>query len=59
MGSGGMDYLDIIRDGGCWSWVGKRGGRQELSLEGTCAWYVGIPIHEFMHAIGTRKILYF
>ena len=52
------DYIHLISDsGGCWSKVGKRGGKQELSLKarsdgGACLYRVGTPIHEFMHAIG-------
>ena len=52
--NGEADYIDIVRDDGCWSWVGKQGGRQELSLDSGCAWSVGTPVHEFMHAIGTN-----
>ena len=46
------DYVAIIRDWGCYSQLGKKGGRQTLSLKKGCAGNVGIPIHEFMHAIG-------
>ena len=47
----------MISDSGCWSQVGKTGGKQELSLKarsdgGWCAYSVGTPIHELMHAIG-------
>ena len=51
------DYISIHRGVGCTSWVGKQGGKQLLSLargSGTysCASNVGVPMHEFMHAIG-------
>ena len=51
------DYIHIISDSGCWSNVGKVGGKQSISLKaysdgGGCASQVGTPIHEFMHAIG-------
>ena len=56
------DYLHIIhvhpnpKKRGCWSYLGKLGGKQELSLgrktRSGCADKIGTPIHEFMHAIG-------
>ncbi|XP_019623419.1 PREDICTED: dorsal-ventral patterning tolloid-like protein 1 [Branchiostoma belcheri] len=46
-----VDYLDIHKGSGCWSYVGVQGGRQELSLGNGCV-YHGIAIHEFMHAAG-------
>ena len=30
------DWVDIIKDGGCWSRVGRQGGRQEISLSKIC-----------------------
>ena len=52
----------MIDGSGCWSYVGKQGGKQKLSLlagqmhggnvYGGCATQVGTPIHELMHAIG-------
>lgn len=45
------DYLFIVPLEGCYSYVGKIGGRQTLSLAGDCiADY--IIWHEIMHAIG-------
>ena len=44
------DYLSVFRGDGCWSHVGMRGGRQELSLGLGCS--VGSTIHELMHAAG-------
>jgi len=46
------DYVAIYRGSGCHSKLGKQGGRQSLSLDKGCAYNVGTPIHEFMHAIG-------
>jgi len=52
------DYIEIINGGGCWSSLGRSGGKQELSLlypgnpyDGTCI-LSGFPAHEFMHALG-------
>ena len=49
------DYIAIVRDvngWGCFSRLGKSGGRQTLTLNKGCAMFVGIPLHELMHAIG-------
>ena len=48
------DYIQIVRRGNCQSKVGKIGGRQDISLGDGCASNVGIPIHEFMHALGKK-----
>ena len=45
------DYIEVIKSDGCWSHVGRRGGRQELSIGNGCA-YARTVAHEFMHAIG-------
>lgn len=55
------DYLLIWpmkSPSGCWSYVGKRGGQQIVSLQAPderskrCLGTVGKPIHEFLHALG-------
>jgi len=46
------DYIQIISDGGCWSYVGKTGGPQQLSLDRDGCVYDYIVIHELMHAVG-------
>ena len=46
------DYIDITKGRGCYSHIGRIGGRQVLSLGDGCARNVGTPLHEFMHAIG-------
>jgi hypothetical protein len=45
------DYLRVVADGGCWSWVGRVGGEQKLSLGAGCE-TMGIAAHEIGHAIG-------
>ncbi|WP_433247210.1 M12 family metallopeptidase [Streptosporangium sp. CA-135522] len=45
------DYLHIFPGGGCYSFLGRRGGRQNVSLGAGCE-YKGIAMHELMHALG-------
>jgi len=45
------DYVSIVRAGGCWSYVGKIGGKQKVSLARGCVYHATI-IHEFLHAAG-------
>ncbi|XP_071504135.1 blastula protease 10-like [Diadema antillarum] len=45
-------YLNFIRDGGCWSYVGRVfSSSQDVSIGNGCA-YLGIVAHEIGHAIG-------
>ncbi|XP_011692983.1 PREDICTED: zinc metalloproteinase nas-4-like [Wasmannia auropunctata] len=48
------DYLDIRSDNtGCWSWIGRRGGKQQVNLQAPgCVNAIGTPVHELLHAIG-------
>ncbi|KAK0397760.1 hypothetical protein QR680_002256 [Steinernema hermaphroditum] len=46
-----IDYISILPDRGCYSMVGRTGGRQTLSLGNGCI-QKGIIIHEMMHAVG-------
>lgn len=48
------DYVVITNKGsGCWSSVGRMGGRQEVNLESPkCFSNYGTTIHELMHALG-------
>ncbi|GMR50182.1 hypothetical protein PMAYCL1PPCAC_20377, partial [Pristionchus mayeri] len=45
------DFLYIGKIDGCYSDVGKAGGRQELSLDDGCLQYDTV-IHELMHSVG-------
>ncbi|GFY68877.1 high choriolytic enzyme 2 [Trichonephila inaurata madagascariensis] len=45
------DYIRIFSGNGCWSAVGRSGGRQDLSLGKGCG-YIGLVIHQLGHAIG-------
>lgn len=51
------DYISVIGDStGCWSYVGRQGGRQELHLQlyapDTGCFRIGTIVHEFIHALG-------
>uniref|UniRef100_A0A0N4ZBZ7 Metalloendopeptidase n=1 Tax=Parastrongyloides trichosuri TaxID=131310 RepID=A0A0N4ZBZ7_PARTI len=46
-----IDYLTILPLDGCYSYVGRIGGAQDLSLSRGCM-YEFIIIHELLHAIG-------
>ena len=48
--AGHGDYLEFVPSTGCASYVGRRGGRQELWLSDGCS--VGNAVHEIGHAIG-------
>jgi len=45
------DYVEFIKDGGCYSYWGRVGGKQPISLANGCV-VKYIVIHEIMHAIG-------
>lgn len=47
-----VDYIRVINDSGCWSYVGRQGGMQLLSLQDFGCVFAGIIQHEFMHAMG-------
>ncbi|KAL7831155.1 hypothetical protein SRHO_G00306570 [Serrasalmus rhombeus] len=46
------DYLQIMSDRGCYSYVGRRGGRQILSLRRPGCIYKRVIQHELLHALG-------
>ncbi|XP_063050993.1 hatching enzyme 1.2-like [Engraulis encrasicolus] len=45
------DYLNIKSSHGCWSYIGRRGGKQSISLGKGCV-YRGTIQHELLHALG-------
>lgn len=45
------DYIEVIAGDGCWSHLGRIGGRQQLSLGERCE-TLGIAVHEIGHAVG-------
>uniref|UniRef100_A0A667WIS7 Metalloendopeptidase n=1 Tax=Myripristis murdjan TaxID=586833 RepID=A0A667WIS7_9TELE len=50
--SGQSDYLSIESKLGCYSTLGRAGGRQELSLSVSGCVHHGIVQHELLHALG-------
>ena len=47
-----LDWLDVINQGGCWSWIGRVGGRQELSMARPGCFWGSTMSHEIFHALG-------
>ncbi|KAM6937597.1 high choriolytic enzyme 1-like [Xenentodon cancila] len=52
--SGQRDYLNIQSDNGCYSYVGRRGNSQTLSLDRQGCIYHSTVQHELLHALGFR-----
>ncbi|KAM7397193.1 hypothetical protein PAMP_020185 [Pampus punctatissimus] len=50
--SGQRDYLNIQSDSGCYSYVGRRGSAQTLSLDRQGCLYHNTVQHELLHALG-------
>ncbi|XP_032781959.2 hatching enzyme 1.2 [Daphnia magna] len=49
------NYIRIRKSGqGCWSYVGRIGGAQDVSLDDGCiaSWAPGVVVHELMHTAG-------
>uniref|UniRef100_A0A0N4ZTD4 Metalloendopeptidase n=1 Tax=Parastrongyloides trichosuri TaxID=131310 RepID=A0A0N4ZTD4_PARTI len=49
--NGDIDKLQYFRGSGCWSNVGRQGGRQQVSIGYGCE-SMGIIAHETLHALG-------
>jgi len=47
-----IDFVEIINGDGCWSWLGRIGGRQELSMDRNGCFWGGTAAHEAVHALG-------
>jgi Astacin (Peptidase family M12A) len=47
-----IDFVEIINGSGCWSWLGRLGGRQELSMSRNGCFWQGTGAHEAIHALG-------
>ncbi|KAF7687879.1 hypothetical protein HF521_013885 [Silurus meridionalis] len=47
-----VDYINIISDKGCYSYVGRIGGKQVLSIERNGCVYHKVIQHELLHALG-------
>ncbi|KAK7912808.1 hypothetical protein WMY93_013019 [Mugilogobius chulae] len=50
--SGDTDWLSIESQDGCWSYVGRRGGKQVVSLARSGCLYHNTVQHELLHALG-------
>lgn len=48
---GDVDYIRFVYEGGCWSYVGRAGGEQKVSVGSGCE-FMGTIIHEIGHAVG-------
>lgn len=50
--SSDRDWLSIESQSGCWSYVGRRGGKQVVSLARSGCLYHNTVQHELLHALG-------
>lgn len=58
--SSDKDYISVESGStGCWSSVGRIGGKQVVNLQSPgCVSKIGTVIHEFLHALGFAKQFY-
>ena len=47
-----QDYINIINQSGCWSLVGRQGGKQDISLASIGCLYRSTIKHEIIHSLG-------
>lgn len=48
-----IDFVDITNTLGCWSFVGRVGGRQEMSMSAESGCFrEGVAVHEMLHVLG-------
>ena len=47
-----QDYINIINQSGCWSLVGRQGGKQDISLASSGCLYRSTIKHEIIHSLG-------
>lgn len=45
-----QNFVRFVSQNGCWSYVGMRGGMQEISIGAGCGF--GAAVHEIAHAVG-------
>ncbi|CAK8685137.1 hatching enzyme 1.2-like [Clavelina lepadiformis] len=45
------DYLEFFVGRGCYSYIGRTGGKQQVSIGRGCEWK-GVVMHEMLHAMG-------
>ena len=46
------DYINIINQSGCWSLVGRQGGKQDISLASSGCLLRSTIKHEIIHSLG-------
>uniref|UniRef100_H2UKX4 Metalloendopeptidase n=1 Tax=Takifugu rubripes TaxID=31033 RepID=H2UKX4_TAKRU len=46
------DYLNFFSGSGCWSYVGRQGNEQDVSLQANGCLYLDVVQHEVLHALG-------
>ncbi|CAL8236658.1 unnamed protein product [Arctogadus glacialis] len=49
---GHRDYLSIYPSSGCWSYIGRQGSRQMISIQQRGCVYPEVIQHEILHALG-------
>ncbi|KAI6660106.1 Zinc metalloproteinase nas-14-like [Oopsacas minuta] len=47
-----VDYIKFTENDGCWSYLGKQGGPQEIALGSHSCRYRNVIMHQILHALG-------